>query len=179
MSAQHHPFAVTFFDHVSARFKREQIVTLDQLHEIIINTHAEWKDLLPLLKLARFGQLTTDKACLRHDRNVLAVTGCELDYDAGSMSFMEAADRLRHAKVHALVYTSPSHTIASPRWRVLCPFAREIAPEQRRQMVARLNGILGGVAAIESFSLSQSFYYGYLANPDGSPLNEGGFCGIF
>ena len=62
-------FAVTFFDHRSARSKREVKVTLPELREMIEVQTAERKDLLPLLKLARFCYLTTDKACLRHDAN--------------------------------------------------------------------------------------------------------------
>jgi hypothetical protein len=49
------PFAVTFFGHKSARFKREQMLTLPELVEMIKASTAERKDLLPWLKLARFG----------------------------------------------------------------------------------------------------------------------------
>ena len=158
------PFLVTFFDHVSAKFKREQTVTIEELRNLLLKTTAPSKDLLPLVKLARFGELRTaaPKNCLRHDRNVVAITGIEGDYDAGKMSFDEASDRLKQSKIKCLLYTSPSHTPEHPRWRILCPLSRELEPARRRALVARVNGVLGGVLAPESFALSQSYYFGYV-----------------
>ena len=63
-----------------------------------------------------------------------------------------------------MLYTSPSHTEEKPRWRVLCPTSRDLPPEQRAKLVARLDGIFGGVFAPESFTLSQSYYYGSVNN---------------
>src|SRR5262245_51949636 len=48
------PFTVTFFDHRSARFKREVQVTLPELREMIEAQTAERKDLLPWIKFAVF-----------------------------------------------------------------------------------------------------------------------------
>ena len=95
------PFAVTFFDHRSARFKREVKVTLPELREMIEVQTAERKDLLPWLKLARFGNLTTTKASLRHDANVLAVSGCEGDYDGEQISVDQAREIIEKAGVEA------------------------------------------------------------------------------
>ena len=116
---------------------------------------------MPWLKLARFGLNWTAKGCLRHDANVIGVTGCEIDYDGERIGFDEAVAALRAANIEAVLYTSPSHTRAKPRWRILCPFSRELPPGDRVKMVARLNGLFQGAAANgESFALSQSFYYG-------------------
>jgi RecA-family ATPase len=153
---------VTFFEHHSARFKSESVLSIAELVDLIESEHAERKDLLRWLKLARFGSLASAKGSLRHDANVEAVSGCEADYDAGVMSFDEAVIRLQTAGVSAIVYTSPSHTPTKPRWRVLCPFSQLTQPNQRAIMVARLNGILGGIIAPESFTLSQSYYCGHL-----------------
>ncbi len=38
-----------------------------------------------------------------------------------------------------------------------------LPPQERYQLVARLNGLFGGIFAGESFSLSQSYYYGRVA----------------
>src|SRR5215831_12370758 len=87
------PFTVTFFDHRSARFKREVQVTLPELREMIEAETAERKDLLPWVKFALFGNLISDKGSLRHDANVLWVTGCEADYDGEFISFDEGKDK--------------------------------------------------------------------------------------
>lgn len=120
----------------------------------------------PLIKLAAFGEARTEKGSLRHDDNVLAVSGLEGDYDAGAIQPSVAAMMLEMAGIEALVYTSPSHTPTVPRWRVLAPLAGEHTPAERRELLGRLNGALGGVLAHESFTLSQTYYVGRV---DGVP----------
>ena len=46
------------------------------------------------------------------------------------------------------------------RWRILAPLSQSHPPEARKKLVARLNGLLEGKLAGESFTLSQSYYYG-------------------
>jgi RecA-family ATPase len=161
---------VTFFEHASARFKSESQLSIAELVELIENSHAERKDMLRWLKLARFGNATSGKASLRHDANVQAVSGVEADYDLERMSIEAAADLLRQYNVLSIVYTSPSHTPEKPRYRVLCPFSQLLQPSERARMAARLNGVLGGVIAAESFTLSQSYYFGFLTNGEGEPI---------
>ena len=117
----------------------------------------EW---LPWIKLARFGDFKINN-CLRNNENVLAVSGCEGDYDGEKVSFHEAVAIARKAGLLCIIYTSRSHTQAAPRWRVLVFFrAGNTPPAERHLYVMRLNGIFGGILADESFNLSQSFYYG-------------------
>lgn len=104
--------------------------------------------------------MKTDKGSLRNDANVIAISGVEGDYDDERMTVGEAVERLEKAGVSALVYTSPSHTEDTPRWRVLCPTSTELPPDRREHLVGRVNGVLGGVFSGESFTLSQSFYFG-------------------
>jgi hypothetical protein len=153
-------FWVTFFDDIYGRSLHAEEMTLAELHELIDRTTAPTKDRLPLLKLARFGSLRSANGSLRHDGNVTAISGVEGDYDGGEMPPAEALRRFNEAGVTCLVYTSPSHTLAKPRWRLLLPFARELPPGRRSKMIDRANGVLGGVLARESWSLSQAFYYG-------------------
>jgi hypothetical protein len=115
------PFTVTFFDHCSARFKREVQVTLPELREMIEAQAAERKDLLPWIKLAVFGERRTKENSLRNDANVNWVTGCEADYDGEQISVDQAKDIIDKAGVEALIYTSPSHLPDKPRWRIVCP----------------------------------------------------------
>jgi hypothetical protein len=60
-----------------------------------------------------------------------------------------------------LIYTSPSHTLAAPRWRLLQPLSKtEQRLEMRKKYAARVQGFFGNIFAAESFKLSQSYYYG-------------------
>ena len=151
---------VTFFSDFTARTKREEAVTWRTLADRIRDTDQRSKECLPWLKLARFGDQRTDKNSLRHDANVLAITGIEADYDNEQMSFAAAHERLLEANVAAILYTSPSHTPDKPRWRILCPLSEEHPPERRNGLMGRLNGLFDGVFAVESWTLSQSYYYG-------------------
>ena len=117
------------------------------------------------IKLATFGDARTEKGSLRHDPNVIAVTGVEADYDGEQMQPEEAIARLERAGIRAVVYTSPSSRPAAPRWRVLAPLSRPHPPDARSGLLARVNGVLGGIVGPESFVLSQAYYYGRLSTP--------------
>jgi putative DNA primase/helicase len=158
---------LTGFEDVHAKKKEEIELSFDQFAKLICEPKPHpSKDSCPLLKLATFGDIRTDKGSLRHDANVLSVYGVEGDYDAGVMPFDEAVARLDMAGVEALVYTTPSYTEEKPKWRVLAPFAEAHTPEQRARFVARLNGVLGGVLARESFITAQTFYFGRVDGAD-------------
>jgi len=160
MSALDSPVPVTFFpDHVAAS-KHEEAYTPRALAERIRTVTAPSKSRLPWLKMATFGDKRSDKNSLRNDANVLAVTGIEADYDLGTVPVDDALARLEQQGVAAILYTSPSHTEDAPRWRVLCPLSEPMAPDRRRQMLGRLNGLLGGIFSRESWVLSQSYYFG-------------------
>jgi hypothetical protein len=160
-------FCVTHFDDEYAKKLTVSDQSLNELRELVLGTTAREKKELPWLKLARFGSKRTDANCLRNDDNVLDISGVELDYDGKQMPFEEAVVRIKQARLHALLYTSPSHTPAAPKWRVVAPVATERHPADRAKLLARLNGVLGGVASEESFTLSQSYYFGSVNNnPD-------------
>lgn len=165
---------LSVFDDVYGRALTAEETTIEKLFERVRDTHAASKSALPLLKLARLGSLRTPQdptnpkkgGSLRHDKNVLTVSGIEGDYDGESMPFSEAVARLEAADVGFIAYTSPSHTDAAPRWRVLLPFATEHPPGERGRYLDQVNGILGGVLSRESWALSQCFFFGGI---DGSP----------
>ena len=170
---------VTFFPSVLATSLETKHLTLRQLADTISTQAGSRKSDLPLLKLATFGDVPTIKGSLRHDANLKRVVGIEGDYDSGEISPEQAVDRLRQAGVAALVYTTPSHTAELPRWRVLAPLAKAVAPSERQALCARLNGALGGILADESFTASQSYYFGTVAGAtvqsflvDGMPLDH-------
>jgi len=169
---------VTVFVDVHAREGRvhEQWITPRALAGMIGEARAREKARLPLLKLARFGNVLTARGSLRHDANVTAVTGVEADYDDEATSFDDACQAVRRAGVAAILYTSPSHSEMRPRCRVLCPFTVDgpetagLPPAQRETMMRRLGGLFarsGAKLAPESWTLSQAYYYGGVVNGDG------------
>lgn len=121
------------------------------------------KAVCPWIKLARFGLARSGKGALRHDGNLIEITGVEGDYDGEQMQPEEAVAMLERANLRAVVYTSPSHRPEAPRWRVLAPLSTVHQPSDRTRLLARVNGALGGVLTGESFTLSQSYYYGRVA----------------
>ena len=173
------PLAVTFFPDQAAQSKREETLTLRQLKTRIEAARAPSKAQLEWLKLASFNDQRSPKGSLRHNANITRVTGVEIDCDDNETQPLEAVRRLRAAGVAAMVYTSPSHSLFRPRWRVLAPLAVPVATDQRKRLAGVLNAILGGVAARESFTASQSYYYGevdgaddhHVTLTDGTPLD--------
>lgn len=154
------PLTLTRFPTRGAFQKKELTLSLADLATWIMDQRAESKDGLPWLKLATFGPEKTPKKSLRHNANVRTVTGLEADYDSGTMTPEAARDALETAGVAGLVYTTPSHSPEKPRWRVLAPFSGPLPLEAREDLMARLNGILGGDLDAASFTLSQSYYAG-------------------
>ena len=159
--------AVTIFDDVHANSCQEYRWQIDDLAERLREPKTyPSKAACKLLKLAIFGEQRTEKGCLRHDSNVLQISGAEGDYDGGEVSLADAQMLLSEKSITAILYTSPSHTEAKPRWRVLAPLSRPYPPSERARFVAQLNGCLNGILAPESFNLSQSYYCGRV---DGAP----------
>jgi hypothetical protein len=162
------PLAVTFFAGATANTKRDETLPLRELAELIRATHAPDKAALPWVKLARFGDQATAKRSLRHDANVLAVHGIELDYDAETLQPTTAIVTLRERRVFALLYSSPSHADDRPRFRLLLPLARSLPPAARAAMVSRAAGLFPDAEfAAESWTLSQSYFFGHI---EGRPV---------
>jgi putative DNA primase/helicase len=170
--------AVTFFKNHAARGRREERLSAAALAELIDTTLAPTKGELPWLKLARFGDAPNPKThsgSLRWDGNVDWLSGVEGDYDGKEIAIARAVEALRQAGIAAIVYPSPSWREDAPRWRVLCPFSGELPPGDRDHMMGRLEGLfrrelgLAAVFASESWSLSQSYYYGHIANGAAHP----------
>jgi hypothetical protein len=173
VSALDRPLAVTFFFTAGAWRKKEEFLSLRALAPRIKTVTGQQKSRLPWLKLASFGddRLPHDanppaRWSLRHNANVLAISGVEVDYDRGALTVEDAVHTVTQAALAGLIYTSPSHTEDAPRWRLLCPLASDHAPDDRAGLVARLHALFDGNLSRESFTLSQSYYYGSLSgNP--------------
>lgn len=150
----------TTFDDTSGCRMKVTTATLHELTDEIAQVKGGGKSDLPLLCLAIFGDRKSPKGSLRHKNNVTEITGAAIDYDGGAISVDKAIALLSEAGIGGIVYETPSSTPEKPRWRVLAPLSGPASPSEHRKLTARLNGVLGGIAASESFALSQSFYYG-------------------
>ena len=113
----------------------------------------------PLISLAAYGDVLSDKGCVRHAANVKRIYGVEIDYDGEEVTPDEGAARLRAASLRAVIYTSPSHVDGAPRWRALLPLSDAALPEMRILYAARANRALGGIATRESFTSKPKFLY--------------------
>lgn len=173
---------VTFFTDAFAQTKAEERIPIDRLVDRIGNVSQATKDLLPWLKCARFGNIRSDKNSLRHDANVIVITGVEGDYDAkpvngAVISLNEAINRVANAGLRAILYTSPSYSEDLQKWRVLCPLSQEYPPEERDRYMARIDGIFDGAFSTESWALSQSYYFGKTGdNPSHRAVLLDGLC---
>jgi hypothetical protein len=163
-SALDRPLAVTKFDSVWALTGKRQTTSLRDAVPVIQQCSRGAKEHLPLLKLASFGDVPNpqedSQGSLRWDGNVTAIDGIELDYDGKKVPLAVATETLKHHKLAAVVYTSPSYTASEPKWRILCPTSKTLPPAERARLVARVNGAFGNIFGHESFTLSQIFYYG-------------------
>lgn len=161
MSALTTEMRITSFTDVKGNKRNTSWMSLSEFATAAIATAtAPEKDSLPLVKLAAFGERRSSKGSLRHDKNLLEVSGIEIDYDGETLSLDEAIEILRAAKVPAVVYSSPSHRPDKPRWRILAPFSKPLPPDRRAQMVSRIAGLFPVDLAPESWTLSQSYFYG-------------------
>lgn len=114
----------------------------------------------PWIKLAQFGNKRSRSNSLRNNANVVSISGVEGDYDGEQVTPEQAVEALERHGIRAIVYTSPSYTADKPRWRVIAPCAAMHTPDARNAILARINGALGGILSAESFTLSQSYYFG-------------------
>src|SRR5262245_23217868 len=160
------PFRVTLFEDVRAQTLEQREMEIWNLRDLALTTTSDSKEKLPLFTLTTFGDLRNANNCVRFNANALNISGVVVDYDGEKMPPEEAFKRLRDARVSALLYTSPRHCEARPRWRVVAPTSCDLNVSEHAKLVARINDVLGGVLAGESFNISQSYYLGKLnGNP--------------
>jgi hypothetical protein len=161
----------TIFPDNYARKKQEKTLTLAQMALVMAETVAPRKDLLPLLKLAVFGDVKSDRGCLRIDRNMRECTGIEIEHDAGTVPWKRAKKILTEAGILALLYSTPSHIpVDNERWRALLPFDKPRTPAERYHFVELVNGLFDGALAPESFTMSQAFYFGSIKDKPASKI---------
>jgi len=152
----------TFSDRRAFRAS-SQTATPEEFAAFVKATVRNARDKLPLVKFALFGKERSARGSLRHDGNVIEITGLEADYDGGAASIEQAVEIARQAGLHCIIYSSPSYTAGKPRWRVLAPLSRAHPPADRGRLFARLAGLYaqhGIMFDPASWALSQSYFVG-------------------
>lgn len=132
-------FTISMFRDVNDTSPREIRVTLKELRDRIADAWckpegAEDSSLAgPLIKLTTFDGPRGGDA-------ETTITGVELDVDETDMKPEEAAARLLDAGIRAIVHTTRKHGLPGkgPRWRVLAPVSRPLAPSFRKPLVRAL-----------------------------------------
>jgi len=149
----------------SPRYKAE--LTLPEWRDKILTADADVKNKLLWLKGAHFGDIKSKNGSYRTNLNVESFSAIVVEYDGGEISVDDGVAILAKAGVRSLIYTSPSHSIDKPRWRIVLPLSYNAAKTRHDILVATVNGLFDGKLAPESFTLSQSYYFGSVNhNPD-------------
>ena len=69
----------------------------------------------PLISLAQYGKVLSEKGCIRHAANVQRVFGGEIDYDGERIAPDEAARLLTAANIRAAIYAASARSAALAR----------------------------------------------------------------
>jgi hypothetical protein len=109
----------------------------------------------PLIKLGTF-----DNDSRGAGHSLATISGIEIDYDAGQVTAYEAAEALSSNGIEAIICSTYTSRDDCPKWRVFAPTSHELPAELRQYIVAALDGALGNVAARESYTPKQTFFYG-------------------
>jgi AAA domain/Primase C terminal 2 (PriCT-2) len=140
------------------KFKGE--CTLPEWRDNILTANATSKDKLHWLKGAKFGDALSEKKSYRTNLNVKYLTAIVVEHDSGEIGLDAAADIIRDAGLRGLLYTSPSHKADKPKWRIILPLSYQADKGRHEILVATVNGLFDGLLSPESFTLSQSYYFG-------------------
>ena len=91
------------------------------------------------------------------------------------MSLFNAREALEAVGIIAILYTTARIPRTAPRWRCILPTSGPLAATEHRRLVNRLNGVLRGALGGESWTLSQSWYFGTVtgAVPPETAITEG------
>jgi predicted P-loop ATPase len=158
---------VTTWDGLSATGYEAEAFSIEQLGEIAKTERAPTKEQLRLITCGRFGSQRTAKGSYRSDDNMLAFTAVTGDVDGGTLSFQEAVTRLNARGLAFVAHTTGRHKPGvEERYRIYCPCSQELPLSEHSRMTDRLNGVLGGDLAGESWTVSQAWYIGQV---DGIP----------
>ncbi len=120
--------------------------------------HAEHygaKNEQPLLKLGSY-----ENNSRAPDSQLIKISGIEVDYDAGKVTLAEAQQRVSAAKIEAFFCSTYNSKPEQPKWRLFVPLSQATDAIHRASWVAAINQVIGNIAAKESFTPKQIFFFG-------------------
>lgn len=157
------PLTITLFARVDTANGKQRTTGWDAFVRNILNPreYASKAD-MPLFSAATFA------GNRRSSSNVEAINAIVVEHDAGErarnprpMQPSEAIERLRERGISAVVYSTPSATHESPRWRAVIRLMQPATRDEHGALVALVNAILDGVLApAESSDPARAWYYG-------------------
>lgn len=164
------PTPLTRFADLSGSNPVEVAILWAVLKRMFVNMAPKYakKEDMPLISGAKFGTVCTAKGSFRHDGNVVMVRVLVVDVDDWPFPIEEAMERLRLAGVAAVLFTTPGHMVAKknglacPRFRVLLPLSQPLDHAGMTMAMNRVNELLDGHVAPESWKPAQSYYIGRL-----------------
>lgn len=165
-----HPTPLTRFSDLSGNDPLEITLAWAGLKRMFVNMAPKYvaKDAMPLISGGKFGTQFTAKGSARHDGNVLCIRVLVVDVDDWPFPVEEAMERLRLAGVAAVLFTTPSHMvvkgngIAGARFRLVLPLSTPTDHAGMTVAMNRVNELLDGHVAPESWKPAQSYYCGRL-----------------
>jgi archaellum biogenesis ATPase FlaH len=139
---------------------------IDNFVAHLAKAKAPSKEKCRLLSPVDFGENKSKNGSYRHDANVIGIDGVIGDYDDGMVPIEDAQKMLEANDIIAVLYSTPSSTQNKPRWRVICQTSKTYPTAKHKPLTEFLNRHLGDILAKESFTLSQTFYYGDVGTND-------------
>ena len=156
MNPHDRPLPATLFSSLQTAYGKSIVRSLREFAEMVETSQAQEKETLQLISFCPFAGNHPST------RNALTFSAVALDYDAGRLTLDGAAQQFRKAGLSALLYSTPSSTRDAPRWRVVLPMSEDKPAALYSKMVARANGVVGGVLAPESFTAAQAYFFGHV-----------------
>jgi hypothetical protein len=165
-----HPTPLTRFSDLSGTDPLEVNLPWAGLKRMFVNMAPKYvaKDAMPLMSGGKFGTIVTPKGSFRHDGNVQSIRVLVVDVDDWPFTLDEAMERLRLAGVAAILFTTPGHMVAKgahpacARFRLLLPLSVPTDHAGMTVAMNRVNELLEGHVAPESWRPAQSYYCGRL-----------------
>lgn len=125
------------------------------------------KDALPMVRPAFYDHNYRDSKHFVYSDTV--TLDCD-EKNGVAFHLDEVADRIRKAGIRALIVTSSSYAPdGKQNFRLFVPVLSRVTKNNHRAVYDAVNGLIGGIAAPESWNLSQGYFYGEGSDASYSP----------
>jgi P4 family phage/plasmid primase-like protien len=148
-------FATALYASVSSTRPEEHALRASDLVQLL-TTHsaAPQKD-----EVGLFAPHQLAPGCARRNEHVQAISAGVLDIDKGNAVPEEVKHRIELAGYEAVMYSTWSHTVEAPAFRVVVPYREDITPLRHVQVWDALNQTVAGGAADPATKDPARMYY--------------------